>query len=83
MLGAVDRQDEVAVQSLQHASCDIIADLFEVGFLPAMRSVMTRIGIEVGPPRLPLLPLSEAQEQQLAEMLERRNFLQWRERAVL
>ena len=83
LLAAVDRQDEVAVQSLQHASCDIIADLFEVGFLPAMRSVMTRIGVEVGPPRLPLLPLSEAQEQQPAEMLERRNFLQWRERAVL
>ena len=83
LLAAVDRQDEVAVQSLQHASCDIIADLFEVGFLPAMRSVMTRIGIDVGPPRLPLLPLSEAQEQQLAEMLERRNFQQWRERAVL
>ena len=83
LLAAVDRQDEVAVQSLQHASCDIIADLFDLGFLPAVRSLMQSIGINVGPPRLPLLPLSETQEQQLAEMLERRNFQQWRERVTL
>ena len=83
LLAAVDRQDEVAVQSLQHASCDIIADLFDLGFLPAVRSLMQSIGINVGPPRLPLLPLSETQEQQLAEMLERRNFQQWRERGAL
>ncbi len=81
LLEAFDRQDEVAVQSLQHASCEIIAELFELGFLPAVRSVMTRIGIDVGPPRLPLLPLSAAQEQQLEEMLQRRDFQQWRERA--
>jgi N-acetylneuraminate lyase len=81
LLEAFDRQDEVAVQSLQHASCEIIAELFELGFLPAVRSVMTRIGIDVGPPRLPLLPLSAAQEQQLEEMLQRRDFQQWRKRA--
>ena len=82
LLAAVDRQDDDAVHSLQHASCDIIAALFDLGFLPSVRSVMKSIGIDVGPPRLPLLPVSAAEEQQLAEMLQRRNFQQWREQVA-
>lgn len=80
LLEAYHAHDDLLVQQLQFASAELIADLFELGFLPSVRSLMKIIGIDVGPPRLPLLPLSAEKVQQLEAMLERRDFQQWRER---
>jgi dihydrodipicolinate synthase/N-acetylneuraminate lyase len=80
LLDACERHDDQQVQQLQAASSDIIADLFEVGFLPSVRVLMEDIGIRVGPPRLPLLPLAGDKLAQLREKLAARNFQQWRER---
>lgn len=80
LLDACERHDDQQVQQLQAASSDIIADLFELGFLPSVRVLMEDIGIRVGPPRLPLLPLSGDKSAQLREKLVARNFQQWRER---
>ena len=80
LLEAYHAHDDLLVQQLQFASAELIADLFELGFLPSVRSLMKIIGIDVGPPRLPLLPLSAEKVQQLEAILERRNFQQWRER---
>lgn len=79
LLAACQSRDDVLVQQLQFASAELIADLFQLGFLPSVRSLMKIIGIDVGPPRLPLIPLSEEKVRQLEEILEQRNFHQWRE----
>jgi len=79
LLEAFHRHDNLEVQRLQFASCEITADLFQLGFLPSLRILMKIIGVDVGPPRLPLLPLSEEKTRQLEEILEQRNFQQWRD----
>ncbi len=80
LLAACERHDDHQVQQLQAASSDIIADLFELGFLPSVRVLMEDMGLRVGPPRLPLLPLSGDKCEELRGKLAARKFQQWRER---
>ena len=75
---AIRSPPEAELQRLQLESCKLTARLFEIGFHPASRRMMALLGVELGPPRTPLSPLSDDQLQKLDEALEELDFDQWR-----
>ncbi|MFP6753972.1 MAG: dihydrodipicolinate synthase family protein [Pirellulaceae bacterium] len=78
LIEAIGEGDEAELQRLQLESCKLTARLFEIGFHPASRQVMARLGIDLGPPRTPLVPLTADQVEQLDEALAELDFDQWR-----
>jgi N-acetylneuraminate lyase len=77
LIAAIDAGDEAEMQRLQLESCKLTAMLFEIGFLPATRMIMGRLGVDVGPPRTPLSPLSDQQVEELDAGLAELDFDQW------
>lgn len=78
LIEAIGKGDEAELQRLQLESCKLTARLFEIGFHPASRRMMALLGVELGPPRTPLSPLSGEQVRKLDEALEELDFDQWR-----
>ena len=78
LIEAIDEGNEAELQRLQLESCKLTAKLFEIGFHPASRHMMALLGVELGPPRTPLSPLSGEQVRKLDEALEELDFDQWR-----
>ena len=61
----------------QARSIELIKTLGHYGFLAASKAVMSMIGVDCGPPRLPLMPLSPTQLNALRQDLERIEFFDW------
>lgn len=64
-----------AAEKLHYEAVKMIRLLVKYGPIPTQRAIMKKVGFDLGTPRLPLAPLSDAQEKQLYEDLEQSNFL--------
>jgi N-acetylneuraminate lyase len=69
-----DLEEARKLQSLSIAMIDLMAS---IGFLGAAKALMTRLGVPVGPARLPLGNPTGAQVDSLMEKLEAMGFGQW------
>lgn len=58
----------------QALAADMIAAFIPYGGLPAQKAIMQMVGLDCGPVRLPLRPLTEAQYKQLRADLDRVGF---------
>ncbi|CAL1535529.1 unnamed protein product [Lymnaea stagnalis] len=66
----------------QYKSVDLVKVCFEFGsvtggLLPAMKVVLTKLGVDIGPPRYPMVPLDDATQKQLVERLQEIGFFDW------
>ena len=77
LIEAIENGNDDQVLQLQLESCKLTARLFEINFHAATRKVMERLGVNIGPPRPPLVPLNPAQQSQLDESLEELEFERW------
>lgn len=62
--------------AMQLHSVEMVRCLVKYPPIPAQRSIMRQLGFELGKCRLPLQPLSDAQEQDLLESLNRIKFFE-------
>ena len=77
LIEAIENGDDQLVRQLQLESCKLTARLFEINFHAATRKVVERLGVEIGPPRPPLVPLNAAQQAELDESLAELEFERW------
>jgi N-acetylneuraminate lyase len=77
MLRAFAAGDLVAAREEQLRSLEIVRVLSGYGYMGAAKAVMTMLGVDVGPARLPNLPLSAAQAGELRSRLEGLGFFDW------
>lgn len=61
----------------QYRSAQLVAVLNRHGYMAASKAVMTMLGVEVGPPRLPIDRLSSEGKQSLERDLVRLGFFEW------
>lgn len=76
---AFDRGDLDAARSQQWKSVQLIQLLASYGYMAAAKALMERLGVPVGPPRLPNSSLTSEQRQQLYSRLEQLGFFSWLE----
>ena len=69
MYRALDRGDITTVAALQRQLLPKMAALFHFPSPAPTKAALTDLGFKVGSPRLPLLPLTAAQQQGLAQLL--------------
>lgn len=74
---AFARGDLAAARTAQLQSARLIATLARYGYLSAAKAVMGFLGVDVGPTRLPLPPLSTAEVGALRAELEQLDFFSW------
>lgn len=74
LLAAVARGDLPAARAEQFRAVQVIERLAGFGYLAAAKAVMGLCGVEVGPPRLPHLPLPAAERDRLAAALDEMGF---------
>lgn len=77
ILAAVARGDLAAARTEQFRSVQLIELLASFGYMPAAKAVMGMLGVDVGPARLPFLPLATEQHEQLRAGLDRLGFFSW------
>jgi len=77
LLGAFAQGDLEAARAEQWRSAQLIALLAGYGYAAASRVVMGLLGVPVGPPRLPLTPLTPEREAAVAADLQRLGFFDW------
>jgi N-acetylneuraminate lyase len=70
MSQAVKNQDWESARNEQAKSVKLVRTLGRYGFLPASKAVMALCGVDCGPVRPPLRPLTEEQKRALREDLE-------------
>jgi N-acetylneuraminate lyase len=70
LIAAFERGDVEAARRSQIQSVKMIRILQEYGFSRASKAMMRLIGVDCGPVRLPLRPMTEAEVRQLAGRLE-------------
>jgi N-acetylneuraminate lyase len=58
LMAAFEKQDLATARELQLRSVELVELLNGFGFMPAAKALMTMLGIDVGPPRLPFQPLA-------------------------
>jgi N-acetylneuraminate lyase len=76
LIQAYDAGDLETARAQQRRSREMIAVLLRVGLLPAIKLAYRWIGLEVGPVRLPLAPLSQEDEETLRDTLDRLGILE-------
>lgn len=64
-----------AAEKLHYEAVKMIQLLVKYGPIPTQRAIMKKVGFDLGIPRLPLAPLSDAQEKQLYADLDQSGFL--------
>lgn len=69
MYRALDRGDVTTVAALQRQLLPKMAALFHFPSPAPTKAALNALGFKVGSPRLPLLPLTAAQQQELAHLL--------------
>lgn len=70
MIRAYQSGDMVTAQSLQMQSVKLVKILLNFGVLPAGKALMSLLGVDCGPPRSPVRPLTPAQKADLFERVE-------------
>jgi N-acetylneuraminate lyase len=66
-----------AARAEQLRSVEVVRLLSGYGYMGAAKAVMTMLGVDVGPPRLPSPRLSAAQAAELRGRLEALGFFDW------
>lgn len=80
VLRAFEAGDMEAARSAQARATDMIAAFVPFGGIPAQKAIMRMIGVDCGPPRLPLTPLSDEAYDDLRTRLESLGFFSdWEE----
>lgn len=77
LLDAFAKGDGNAAAEEQFRSVRLQRALETFGFLGAAKAVMGFLGVEVGPPRLPLRELSEREKAELRRALEKLGYFDW------
>jgi len=77
MLRAFAAGDLAAARTEQVRSVEIVRLLSAYGYMGAAKAVMTMLGVDVGPARLPNPSLSAAQAGELRVRLESLGFFDW------
>ena len=77
ILAAFARGDLATAKAEQYRSAQIIDVLIRHGFMASGKALMAMLGINVGPPRLPHMRLSEVSTALLQEELEALDVFQW------
>jgi N-acetylneuraminate lyase len=77
MLRAFAAGDLAAARTEQVRSAEIVRLLSGYGYMGAAKAVMTMLGVDVGPARLPNSSLSAAQADELPGRLESLGFFDW------
>lgn len=77
LIAAHDRGDLDEARRLQSISIAMIDAIAATGFLGTAKALMTRLGVPVGPARLPLGNPTTAQVDQLMDQLEALGFSTW------
>ncbi|KAK0061192.1 N-acetylneuraminate lyase [Biomphalaria pfeifferi] len=72
--------------SYQYRSADFVKVCFEFGsvtggLLPAVKFVLSQIGVDAGPPRYPMKPLDNTSKQKLMDRLNYIKFFDWHSKA--
>lgn len=70
LIAAHHAGDQARAFELQARSVEMIRGLAALPFLPACRVIMERQGVPVGPPRLPLAPLSREERVALEGLID-------------
>jgi len=70
LIDAFNRGDMVTARTEQLKSVQLIRTLFEFGLMRSAKAVMTLIGLDCGPVRSPLDPITNDETRQLAERLK-------------
>lgn len=85
VIRAFEAGDLAEAQRQQARAVQMVETIAAFGFISASKSVMAMIGIDCGPARSPLAPLSPGQENELRDRLEKIGYFQWgvRENSVL
>jgi N-acetylneuraminate lyase len=81
MIEAYDRRDMAEAQACAARTAEMVAILLKFGVLRATKATMSMIGIDCGPPRAPLTPLSERELASMRDGYERIGFFEWALRA--
>jgi len=77
LIDAFNRGDLAEARTLQTTSVHMINAIAANGYLGTAKALMTRLGVPVGPPRLPLEGPSESQFEAVMEQLEALGIGQW------
>jgi len=80
VIDAFDRGDLESARRWQLRAVDLVDVLLRFGVLRAGKAIMGMIGVDCGPPRSPLTPLSPKERQGLREQLDAIEFDQWSSR---
>jgi N-acetylneuraminate lyase len=75
LIQAYEAGDLDTARAQQRRSREMIAAMFKAGLLPAIKAAYGWIGLDVGPVRLPLAPLSTEEEQTFRDSLEKLGIL--------
>lgn len=74
MLGQFEAGDLPAARKSSRLTCDLVAILLRFGGVRTGKAIMGLIGVDVGPPRLPLQPLADEELSVLRREYERLGF---------
>jgi N-acetylneuraminate lyase len=77
LIDAFERRDLAEAAAWQARAVEMIRIVLGYRGLVGMKALMGLIGVDCGPTRLPLVPLSAAQTAQLRKDLEGAGFFQW------
>jgi len=77
LLAALAASDLATAQAEQFRSVQIIRLLANLGYMGASKAVMTMLGVDVGPARLPNTTPTAEQVKQLRSALEQLGFFDW------
>ena len=77
LIAAFERGNMAEARSLQSMSISMITAIAETGFLGTAKALMNRLGVPVGPARLPLGNPTEEQVDKLMDKLDSLGFASW------
>jgi N-acetylneuraminate lyase len=77
IIAAYNQSDILEAQRLQGVAAELIRPIYRYGGLPALKAMMSIIGVDCGPTRLPLRALSKAEIEDLRQDMEALGFFDW------
>jgi N-acetylneuraminate lyase len=77
LIEAFQRGDLTTARRLQSVSVDMVSAMADIGFMGAAKALLGRLGVAVGPARLPLTNPTPAQVDTLMARLHELGFAEW------
>jgi N-acetylneuraminate lyase len=77
VLSAFEKGDLATARAEQFRAVQMIEKIVAFGFIGATKAVMSMLGVDVGPGRLPNVSLTREQHNQLLESLSKLGFFEW------